>query len=446
MSGKSLQEKIDEHASPLDMLRNNRFGAWTFPMKPEFTNWRSEQAAWAKTAVVFDQGFHMYDINFRGPDLHRLLSDVAINSFDMFGKNKAKQMVVCNEDGYVIGDSILFGLDDEEASVVGGPIVSRWVEYQAEIGDYDVEITRDEMSLMNPDRKFFRWQLQGPNALKVADKASKGTLPEIGRFGMGEFTIAGRPVRALNHSMTRRMGLEIWGPAADGQAVLEALVAAGEEFGLLEAGGVAYSTTALESGWYGINVPAIYSGESMRPYREWVSAETPEGFGTIGGSYVPDTIDGHYITPWDTGYGQILNFDHDFIGRAALERLADRPHRKKVWLRWNDDDVIDVMRSSLFDDEATRAKFMGQPYSVYSTFPADAVYMNDELVGISTRVGYTVNVGSWSSLAMIDEERAVDGAEVSVLWGEPNGGTAKRSVERHAQRPVRAVVSTTSLA
>ena len=34
-----------------------------------------------------------------------------------------------------------------------------------------------------------------------------------------------------------------------------------------------------------------------------------------------------------------------------------------------------------------------------------------------------------------------EGAEVTVVWGEPNGGTSKASVEPHRQLEVRAVVS-----
>jgi glycine cleavage system aminomethyltransferase T len=65
-------------------------------MKPEFSNWRDEQRAWATTAVLFDQSFHMTDVYFRGPDALRLLSDLGVNSFRNFGKNKAKQFVACN--------------------------------------------------------------------------------------------------------------------------------------------------------------------------------------------------------------------------------------------------------------------------------------------------------------------------------------------------------------
>lgn len=444
----SLEAHLATFSSPVEMLRNNPSGPHPFPMRPEYSNWRDEQAAWAQTAVVFDQGHHMTDVNFRGPDVYRLLSDVGVNSFRGFGKDRSKQFVACNNDGHVIGDAILFGLDEEEVSLVGPPMVSRWVEYQAATGGYDVAVRRDEMSLINTaGRRFFRYQLQGPHSLEITARAAAGTLPEIGSFRIGGFSIAGKPVRALNHSMTRKSGLEIWGAWADGPAVLERILEVGGDLGLVQAGGIAYSTTALESGWLGaVHVPAIYSGTSLRPYREWVAADTLEATGSIGGSFVSDRIEDYYVTPFALGYGRIVKFDHDFIGRAALERMATEPQRRKVWLRWNSDDVGRVMSSSFFDGGTERAKYLAAPYSTYATYPADAVRIGDQLVGISTRTGYTVNVGSWFSLAMIDEQYAADGTHVVLVWGEDGGGTDKPTVELHAQTEIRAVVSTTPLA
>ena len=40
-------------------------------------NWRDEQEFWRKTAVFFDQSYHMADHYFEGPDVRRLLEDVA---------------------------------------------------------------------------------------------------------------------------------------------------------------------------------------------------------------------------------------------------------------------------------------------------------------------------------------------------------------------------------
>ena len=447
MSASSLEDKIQQTGNIARMLRNAQVGHYPFPFRSEFTNWRDEQEAWVSTAVLFDQSFHMTDFYFKGPDVMRLLSDVGVNSFAAFGKNKAKQFLACNYDGYVISDAILFGLDDNEVSLVGNPAVSHWVAFHAETGGYDVQVTRDERAAQNNGRRIvFRYQIQGPNALKIVEKAHGGPIEHIKFFNIGEFTIAGRPVRALNHTMTgapglEMTGLEMFGPADDGPAVLDALLEAGAEFGLHQGGSLAYSTTALESGWIGLPVPAIYTGARMKPYRKWLGADSLEASSSIGGSFASDDIEDYYVTPWDLGYGRVVKFDHDFIGRAALEKLAGQPHRRKVWLRWNNDDVSRVFASSLFDRDH-RAKYLSVPHGIYATWQWDKVLMGDRVVGMSGKTGYTVNIGSWASLAIIDEADARDGAEVTLVWGEEDGGSAKPSVERHVQTNIRATVST----
>jgi hypothetical protein len=73
------------------------------------------------------------------------------------------------------------------------------------------------------------------------------------------------------------------------------------------------------------------------------------------------------------------------------------------------------------------------------------VLANDQLVGLSANAGYTVNLGGWSSLGMVDEKHAVDGAEVTIIVGEPDGGSAKPTVERHVQKTVRATLHTSPI-
>ena len=92
----------------------------------------------------------MTDLYIKGPDALRLLSDLAINSFENFAVDKAKQFVACNYDGYVIGDAILFYLDDDLLSLVGRPSAHNWVQYHCETGDYDATIERDERAAVNP--------------------------------------------------------------------------------------------------------------------------------------------------------------------------------------------------------------------------------------------------------------------------------------------------------
>jgi vanillate/3-O-methylgallate O-demethylase len=63
------------------------------------------------------------------------------------------------------------------------------------------------------------------------------------------------------------------------------------------------------------------------------------------------------------------------------------------------------------------------------------------MVGASMFAGYSYNERAQLSLGIIDEEYAVPGTPVTLVWGEPDGGTDKTTVERHRQYEVRAHVA-----
>lgn len=441
----SLEAKIQQAGDPVSMLRHASAGAYPFPIRAEYTNWRDEQEAWRNTAALMDSSFHMTDFYFKGPDLKRLLSDTGVNSFANFGAGRAKQFVALNQDGYVISDAILMGLADDEAVLVGRPPALNWVAYHAETGGYNVEITRyPSGGADNPNRKVFRYQLQGPFALQIIERAAGGPVPEIPFFSIGEFSIADVQIRALNHSMSRELGFEITGPFAQREVVKDALLAAGERFGLRQIGGRAYPTMTIESGWIPSPTPAIYSGDTTKSYRQWLSGNSYEGNASLGGSYYSDNIEDYYSTVWDLGLERVVKLDHDFIGRSALEAMKDCPHRRRVWLRWNDDATSAMIAQSLFRRN-DRAKYLDMPVSNYSSLSFDKVLAGGRQIGLSTTSGYSSNVRGWSSLAMINEADVRDGAEVTVVWGEEGGGSLKPTVEQHVQAELRATISTTSL-
>jgi glycine cleavage system aminomethyltransferase T len=439
MTTKSLEQAIQDIGDPVAMLRNSQAGPYAFPIAGEFSNWRDEQEAWRQTAILFDQSYHMTDLYVEGPDTVRLLSRLGVNSFKGFKRDKAKQFVACNPDGYLIGDGILFGLEDDRVTIVGRPPISNWVEFNARTGGYDVSVERDERSLANArPRKTYRFEVQGPKAWAILERANGGPLPEIKFFNMGEIRIAGRPVRCLKHGMSGAPGLELWGPSQEREEIRAALMQAGRDFGLLAGGARAYSTVAIESAWIPSPMPAIYTGDKMKAYREWLPAHGFEANASLGGSMVSRNIEDYYLTPFDLGYGGMVNFDHEFIGREALRKLASQPHRKKVTLTWNADDVMRIF-ASMFNT-SDRFKYMDLPAAHYATLPYDMIVADGRQVGISTYPVYTANGRVWISLSMIDETHAATGTDVAVVWGEPGGGTSKPTVERHVQTEVRAKV------
>ena len=218
MSQKSLEDRLQAAGGPLKMLRESQTGPYVYPVvPPEYSNWRDEQRAWRETCILFNQSYHMTDMYVEGPDAPKLLEHLGVNSFKNFGPNKAKQFVPVNYDGYVIGDVVLFHLEQNRFNLVGRPPVHNWVQYHAETGKYNVKLERDERTVARTGpnagvRKVYRYQVQGPNALKVMEKVTGKAVPDVKFFNMAEFTIAGKRVRALRHGMVGQPGFELFGP------------------------------------------------------------------------------------------------------------------------------------------------------------------------------------------------------------------------------------------
>lgn len=446
MAGSNLEQILAAAGNPVEMLRNSQIGAYVYPVvASEFHNWRSEQWAWQHSAVLFDQSHHMVDLYIRGRDALKLISDTAINSTRTFKVNQAKQYVPTTPYGHVIGDGILFYLAEEEFVYVGRAPAANWLMYHAETGGYDVEIVKDDRSpsrpMGNPVKRIsWRFQIQGPNAWAIIEKLHGGPLEQLKFFHMSEMNIAGRKVRTLRHGMSGAPGLEIWGPYEEQEEIRAAILEAGKEFGIVPCGSRAYPSNTLESGWIPSPLPAIYSGEKLKAYREWLGAGSYEATGAIGGSFVSDRIEDYYLNPWELGYGPFVKFDHDFIGREALEALDPATQRRKVTLAWNGEDMAKIY-ASMFDPDNTPCKFFDLPLANYASSNYDRVVDADgRTVGLSMFTGYSFNEKSALSLATIDPAIPV-GSELRVVWGEEDGGTRKTTVEPHRQIEVRAIVS-----
>ena len=439
----SLTSLLAEHSDIVHFLRNQQAGPNVYPGVPaEYSNWRDEQRAWAETCVLFNQSYHMAELMVEGPGAFDFLNALGINSFKGFVPGKAKQFVPVTPDGYVIGDVILFYLAENQFNLVGRAPTLNWLMFHAQ-GREGVIVTYDERTAVRPDpenRRHYRFQIQGPNSAGVIADATGAPAPDLKFFNMCWMEIAGKHVRALRHGMAGQPGYELMGPWADGPAVHAALVAAGANHGMKLVGGRTYSSNTIESGWIPSPLPAIYSGEALKPYRDWLTTNHYEAKASIGGSFVSDAIEDYYLTPWDLGYGPFVKFDHDFIGRAALEAKAAGPHRTKVTLALDDASVSEAIYGQ-FGKDGLRPKYMEFPSAVYSMHPFDRVEKDGRLVGLSTWISYTTNEGKMLTLAMVDEAFATPGTEVDFIWGEPDGGTSKPTVEKHRQIKIRAVVA-----
>jgi vanillate/3-O-methylgallate O-demethylase len=426
----------------VDLLRNSQIGPYAFPVvRHEFTNWRDEQRSWRETCALFDQSHHMTDLYVEGPDALKVFSDLGVNTYKNFKVNTAKQFVACNHDGFVIGDAILFHLAENKFNLVGRPPAENWVQYHVETGKYNAKAERDERSAANQGRrKTFRYQVQGPHAVKVMEKVTGKPAPDIRFFHMDVFKIAGHDVRALRHGMVGQPGWELFGPWEHGEVVRDAIVEAGQEYGIRQVGARTYPTSCLESGWIPSPLPAIYTGEEMKPYRQWLKGTSYEAMASLGGSFYSNNIADYYLTPYDLGYGPFVKFDHDFIGRTALEKIEANQKRKKVTLVWNGEDVERAL-GTLFHGRGDIAKYIDLPLANYSSLPYDKILKDGKTIGLSTYTGYTYNERAMISLAIVDNAHSEPGEQVTLVWGEEGGGSTKPTVERHTQVNIRATVA-----
>ena len=441
MSDQSLEQALQAADNPVDMFRAAG-GQVDFPnVAREYTNWIEEQRSWRESCCLADLTHHQMDQVITGPDAMDLFERLCVNSVEDFEVGKAKQSVMCNPDGKLIGDGILQRVGEEEFVLSGSPSPANWIAFHIDTRDYDADQHIYDMSAVSDeDPHFYTFQVQGPNALDVMEAATDDPLPEIPFFNFDMLSIAGHEVRALRHGMAGEAGFELQGPFEEGDAVKQALLDAGEEYDIRRLGTRSYRSLPVLIGWVDVYVKALYDGDGiMQEYREWLDADSFEGSLSIVGSFDSDDITDYYLSPAAAGLGRTVNFDHDFIGREALEAEMEDPDRTLVTLVWDDDDAVDIY-ASLFR-EGDSYKFMNLPRARMRGH-YDEVRADGEMVGLSRHPGYTYNERAMLSLCSIDADYAEPGTEVTLLWGE-SGDSPNPTIEDHVQKEVRATVAPT---
>jgi vanillate/3-O-methylgallate O-demethylase len=407
----SLQDGITKAGSAVRLRWTDTPHVWTPPVvAPEYSGWRKEQAAWRDGVALLDLSYHMWDTFVSGPDATRMLSELSANNYQKFAIDQAKQFIVVNENGYLVGDAILLRRGEQDYTITGRPTNQNWITYFAQQGKYDVELSSDPDCSRDPNHipPFFRYQIQGPFAQQLIEAAFDGPLPETKFFHTTNVTLAGKTFRALRHGMAGQPGYEFIGAYADHAPVKEALQKAGEQFGLELVGSLAYPTAQAEGGWIPAPVPAIYDDTpSQTAYREWLPLHTPDGMQPLHGSFYSPNIADYYVTPYELDYGRSISFNHDFLGRDALRALEDAERRHKVTLVMQADDVASVL---------------GADHGIVNTVARQRVETDGGLVGTTEYTAFSNPHGTMLSLALVSESVSKPGTEVTVVWGNHPGG------------------------
>lgn len=451
---RTLQDVVDRHPDLVDHFFNDTISqfhrsrtdlfARANLIPPQYTNWRDEHRAIRETCLLTNQSHHMPVLYVGGPDARRLLQHLSPISLANMSTDMAKQYFACTTRGHHIGDCVLYyhGEDHRFELISGMPLLN-WVQFHAASNDWDVTTSFDPTTPFSPSgtRTKFRFQIEGPTALAVLEEVTEEPWPELKFFRTAPVNIAGCDVLVLRHGMNSVGGAELSGDYRYLDAVRDAIVAAGQRHGLLLGGTLTYFSCGVVSGWVPYPLPGIYTGEDLRTYREWLPHDSWEANMQLAGSFRSSEIDDYYWTPSGLGYDRLVCFDHDFIGRAALEGAQDQPKRVHRMLEWNAEDVAKVFASQFRQGPLFKA--IELPTPIYGWPQADEVRAADgTLIGMSQYAAYTANERVILSMSCIDEKRADPGDEVMITWGEAGGGSNKPHVEAHEQATIRATLHT----
>ena len=420
-------------AGVLDAMRRaNRREDFSARRPSQYTHWIDEQLSWKDTCYLGSWSTFA-NLKLEGPDAIDLLADLSISSFTDYPIGGGKHLVQCDGDANVVAEGVLVREGEEEFVVHGVPCY--WTAYNLDAGDYDAT---------GEFRDTFNFGVQGPNSLAVLDALDEHSLRDVGFMRSGPIEIAGVDVTAVRFGMSGEVGFELHGPGEHSETVWDAIMEAGEEYGIRRLSSGTSSINQLEAGIPSRVrdfVSAIF-GEEMADYRAFLREHQTRDLIThaVEGSFDADDISDYYRTPVELGWDRYTRFDHDFVGREALEAEAADPQRVLATLEWNDEDVIDVY-ASLFGDGDT-FKYMEMPHQQKRAMIADRVLKDGEDVGVATMRGYSYYFRTMLSLCTIDVEHSEVGTEVTVLWGEGEHRTSP-TVEDHVQTEIRATVART---
>ncbi len=393
----------------------------------EWTNWRDETMAGKQSCSIHASLNPQPTFRVKGPEALKFLSDVCVNDFTNFPIGTAKHAIMCNEDGFDMGDGVLMRLgEDEFLTYEMGANYIAYVFQQRKYGAVGEDLTGTN----------FLYQIVGPRSLEVLETVTGDDLHDIRFARFRPSSIDGTDVMVLRVGMPGTLAYELHGKAEDGPAVYNAVLEAGEPFGIRRLGFRAYLMQHTEGGF-----PQAFNhfphpwleDKGFLEYLEKIGIRS-RYTNVCRGSMGPD-IRLRYRNPVELGWGKMINFNHGFVGREALEEEMASPRRKMVTLVWNAEDIIDVYASKFRPGEEPYAN-MDNPYERFVegagwAYYADQVLKDGRLVGISSGRTLSYNYREMLSLCSIDVEYGELGTEVVVLWGDPGA----------RQKEIRAVVS-----
>ncbi|ASU82794.1 glycine cleavage system protein T [Nocardiopsis gilva YIM 90087] len=266
------------------------FAGWLMPLR--YGSETAEHKAVRERAGLFDLS-HMGEISVTGPQAAAFLDYALAGYLSKVKVGRARYTMITAADGGVLDDLIVYRLGEEEYLVVANAANNDTV-----VAALTERVAGFDARVADQSADYALIALQGPEAVRILAPLTDADLSEIKYYAGYAHTVAGHPVLLARTGYTGEDGFEIFlRPGSDAPAVWDALLTAGEPYGLVPAGLSARDTLRLEAG--------------MPLYGNELSAD---------------------LTPFDAGQGRVVKFekDGDFVGRAALAKAAETERTRRL--------------------------------------------------------------------------------------------------------------------
>jgi aminomethyltransferase len=219
--------------------RMTEFGGYEMPLS--YGGIIQEHLAVRQAAGLFDLS-HMGEFHLEGPRALALLERALTNSAARMVDGQAQYTVMCADDGGTLDDLIVYRLAAERymLCVNASNIAADW--------EWLRELNRDGAELTNRSDDTALIAVQGPHAVTILSRITALPLASIARFRTASGEVAGIASLVARTGYTGEDGFEIFCPAAAGEGLFEAALAAGASDGILPCGLGARDTLRMEAG------------------------------------------------------------------------------------------------------------------------------------------------------------------------------------------------------
>lgn len=369
----------------------------TWPLHPfAYDKWEVEELSWYDTSYIHAGLNPFLEFDVHGKELLDLMECISVNTFRNFPIGKARHTIICGDDGKILLDGIIIRRSEEDFVCACLPDPAM---FNAQMGNR-FNITSEYVG----DKHFF-YQMCGPKSLQIVEEACRQDLHDLKFMYAADAKIEGRDVFILRTGMAGTLGYEVHGKIEDAHVVYNKLLEVGEKYGIQKLGRYAYVNAHCEG-----SIPQIAEHFA-----------TPMDPVVLSGSLPRDSAL-KFRSPIDLGWDNLVKFNHEFPGKAALQKELEGPHNTCVHLIWNKEDVLKVMAGSMDPEKRYDTMDLVCDYDYIRNnagMHIDAVYAGDTMIGASSGRMLSPKTRDMISICTISTDYAVEGKEVEVLWGNP---------------------------